>query len=152
MGALFTVDPSHESAGVDLPWIVTIGPLGDADDWEPVLCGPYEKPHALALARAVVRGDDLMAVVEPVRTYVSVDQIRDHVTTARAAASGGAQRLDLIFGETPEAAMAAAFADREVSASPPPPDQSAEGPEDLPDPQAVREGLTRIAQRLADAA
>ena len=44
-----------------LPWIITFGPLDDADEWEPVVCGPYEHAHALALAEEVVADEELMA-------------------------------------------------------------------------------------------
>ncbi|MBB2945998.1 hypothetical protein FB565_005756 [Actinoplanes lutulentus] len=70
----------------DLPWVVTIGALGGSgDDWDPVVCGPYERGHALALARAVVADDDLMAVVEPLRPLDGVDAIRREVGLARTA-------------------------------------------------------------------
>ncbi|WP_433827327.1 hypothetical protein ACQP2E_35475 [Actinoplanes sp. CA-015351] len=70
----------------DLPWVVTIGALGgSADDWDPVVCGPYERGHALALARAVVADDDLMAVVEPLQPLDGVDAIRREVEMARTA-------------------------------------------------------------------
>ncbi|MBT8224026.1 MAG: hypothetical protein HKP61_14425, partial [Dactylosporangium sp.] len=92
MGALFTVNPPAEQPAVDLPWIVTIGPLDDEAGWEPVLCGPYERPHAVALARAVVADDEFMAVVEPVQPYTSVDQIRSGIAAAQAAAEAAAER------------------------------------------------------------
>src|SRR5256885_16279840 len=72
---------------LSLPWIITIGPLSDEDEWEPVVCGPYERGHALGLAQEIVADEDLMAVVEPVVPHVSVDAIRDEVASARAAAA-----------------------------------------------------------------
>jgi hypothetical protein len=71
---------------MELPWIITFGPLSDDDEWDPVVCGPYERPHALALAESVVADEDLMAVVEPLQPHVSVDQIRGDIAAARLAA------------------------------------------------------------------
>jgi hypothetical protein len=71
---------------MELPWIITFGPLSDDDEWDPVVCGPYERPHALALAEAVVADEDLMAVVEPLQPHVSIDQIRGDIAAARLAA------------------------------------------------------------------
>ena len=70
----------------ELPWIITFGPLTDDEDWEPVVCGPYERPHALALAEEVVADEELMAVVEPLLGYAAPDEIRDEIGVARAAA------------------------------------------------------------------
>ena len=67
----------------DLPWVITIGSLGDDEDWEPVVCGPYERPHALALAQAVVADEDLMAVVEPLLPLADAEAIRDEIELAR---------------------------------------------------------------------
>ncbi len=70
----------------ELPWIITFGPLTEAEDWEPVVCGPYERPHALALAEEVVADEELMAVVEPLLGYAAPDEIRDEIGVARAIA------------------------------------------------------------------
>ncbi|HET9517088.1 MAG TPA: hypothetical protein VFO77_05120 [Actinoplanes sp.] len=86
MGALVTLDLPADSPVRNLPWIITIGPMGDDDEWEPVVCGPYERPHALALAGSVVADEDLMAVVEPLLPLVDVEAIRDEIDLARAAA------------------------------------------------------------------
>ena len=69
----------------DLPWVITIGSLGDDEDWEPVVCGPYERGHALALAQAVVADEELMAVVEPLLPLADADAIREEVELSRAA-------------------------------------------------------------------
>lgn len=69
------------------PWVITIASPGDVEDWEPVVCGPYERAHALALARAVVTDDDLMAVVEPMLPLDGVAAIRAEVEAARAPAA-----------------------------------------------------------------
>jgi hypothetical protein len=72
----------------ELPWVITIGALGE-DDWEPVVCGPYERAHALALAQAVVADEDLMAVVEPLLPRADAEAIRIEVELSRAAAETG---------------------------------------------------------------
>lgn len=85
MGALVTLRLPDDSPLHDLPWIITFGPLRDDEDWEPVVSGPYERPHALALAQAVVADEDLMAVVEPCMPHISPDEIRDEIAAARIA-------------------------------------------------------------------
>lgn len=85
MGALVTLDLPADSPVRDLPWIITIGPLGDEEEWDPVVIGPYERPHALALAQAVVADEDLMAVVEPLLTLLGVESVRDEIEQARAS-------------------------------------------------------------------
>ena len=86
MGTLVTLDLPADSPVADLPWVITIGSLGDEEDWEPVVCGPYERGHALALAQAVVADEDLMAVVEPLLPLVDAGAIRDEIELARAGA------------------------------------------------------------------
>jgi hypothetical protein len=87
VGALVTLDLPEDSPVLDMPWIITFGPLSDEEEWEPVVCGPYERPHALALAESVVGDEDLMAVVEPLLPHVSADQIRGEIAAARLAAA-----------------------------------------------------------------
>jgi len=87
VGALVTLDLPEDSPVLDMPWIITFGPLSDDEEWEPVVCGPYERPHALALAESVVGDEDLMAVVEPLLPHVSADQIRGEIAAARLAAA-----------------------------------------------------------------
>ncbi|PZF86889.1 hypothetical protein, partial [Micromonospora endophytica] len=94
MGALVTLDLPSDSPMLDLPWVITFGPLDDADDWEPVVCGPYERAHALALAEAVVADEQLMAVVEPLVPAVSVEQIRGEIVAAQLAAADETVRVD----------------------------------------------------------
>ena len=86
MGTLVTLDLADDSPVLSLPWIITFGPMDDADDWEPVVCGPYERDHALALAETVIADEELMAVVEPVQPHSSVEDIRDEIATAKLAA------------------------------------------------------------------
>ena len=88
MGALVTLELAEDSPARDLPWIVTFGPLGDDEEWEPVVCGPYERPHALALAESVVADEELMAVVEPLLPLADAEAIRDEIELARAVEAG----------------------------------------------------------------
>ena len=86
VGALVTLDLPADAPALTLPWIITFGPLSDNEEWEPVVCGPYERAHALALAESVVADEELMAVVEPVQPHVSVQQIRTDIAAARLSA------------------------------------------------------------------
>ena len=90
MGTLVTLDLPVGSPVAELPWVITIGSLGDEEDWEPVVCGPYERAHALALAQAVVADEQLMAVVEPLLPRPDAEAIRDEIELARAAVEGPA--------------------------------------------------------------
>jgi hypothetical protein len=85
VGTLVTLRLPPGSPISGLPWVVTIGALGDPEAWDPVVCGPYQRAHALALARAVVADDDLMAVVEPLQPLDGVAAIRREVELARSA-------------------------------------------------------------------
>ena len=94
VGTLVTLDLPANSPVADLPWVITIGSLGDEEDWEPVVCGPYERAHALALAQAVVADEDLMAVVEPLLPRPDAEAIRDEIELARTAAEAPDQSAD----------------------------------------------------------
>jgi len=83
VGALVTVELAEDAPERDLPWIITFGPLDDEGAWDPVVCGPYERLHALALAQEVVADDELMAVVEPMQPKVSVADIRAEIKAAQ---------------------------------------------------------------------
>lgn len=120
MGALVRVDLPGRPA-LELPWVITFGPLGDDAGWEPVVCGPYERPHALALAEAIVADEDLLAVVEPMLPYTALDDIRREIAEARLTAPDSTEDE---FDE---------------------PDDEPEGP---PTPDEVRAGQARIAARL----
>lgn len=142
MGALVTLELPEDSPARDLPWIVTFGPLGEDEEWEPVVCGPYERPHALALAESVVADEDLMAVVEPLLPHVTVEEIQGEIAAARMAAEDDrAEAEDAAdFGEYGELGVHSGASDEPeqmVEASPP------------PDPEEVRAGMVRIATRLA---
>ena len=95
MGTLVTLDLPTGSPVADLPWVITIGSLDDEEDWEPVVCGPYERAHALALAQAVVADEDLMAVVEPLLPLADAPAIRAEVELARSGAEPQTTATDL---------------------------------------------------------
>ncbi len=86
MGALVTLRLPDDSPLHELPWIITFGPLGEDEEWEPVVSGPYERPHALALAQSVVADEELMAVVEPCMPHISAAEIRGEIEAARISA------------------------------------------------------------------
>ncbi|MFV2112718.1 hypothetical protein ACFHW0_10325 [Micromonospora sp. LOL_025] len=126
MGALVTLDLPDDSPMLGLPWIITFGPLGDADEWEPVVCGPYERPHALALAETIVAEEQLMAVVEPLLPAVSAEEIRGEIAAAQVAAEDEAAQLDQadLYGDfedtiDEELEAAAEEADRAEPLAPP---------------------------------
>jgi hypothetical protein len=141
VGALVTLELADDSPLLDLPWIITFGPLGAEDEWEPVVCGPYERPHALGLAEAVVADEELMAVVEPLVPKVSADEIRAEIDAARTAAEDEAAQADdaEIYGDYEELTDEG-FAPESV-------ERPAE-PRLPPSPDEVRAGLTRIAHLL----
>jgi hypothetical protein len=132
VGTLVTLDLPADSPVADLPWVITIGSLGDEEDWEPVVCGPYERAHAVALAQAVVADEDLMAVVEPLLPLVGAEAIRDEIELARAAAEADDRPGDDI---DPDAA-AQQWETRHVRPGP------------VPTEAEVRAGFARIATRL----
>jgi len=81
------LDLPDDSPVLGMPWIITFAPEEEAEEfWDPVVCGPYERAHALALAEAVVADEDLTAVVEPLQPAVTVDQIRGEIAASRLAA------------------------------------------------------------------
>jgi hypothetical protein len=122
VGTLVTLDLPAGSPVADLPWVVTIGALDDEEDWEPVVFGPYEWAHALALAQAVVADEDLLAVVEPLLPRPDASAIRDEIELVRAG---------------------------DDSEHPPPDEQTRRvRPGRPPTAAEVREGWSRIAKRL----
>jgi hypothetical protein len=154
VGALVTLDLPDDSPVLSLPWIITFGPLDDSDEWEPVVCGPYERAHALSLAETVVADEELMAVVEPVLPHASVDEIRSEIETAKASAAEADEDEDgdddFDFdddddesdeGEDDIDVQLEEYADEheyeEVEPTPP------------PSPDEVRAGFARIAARLS---
>ncbi|MEH1014161.1 hypothetical protein V6U90_13745 [Micromonospora sp. CPCC 206060] len=140
MGALVTLDLPDDSPMLDLPWIITFGPLGDEDEWEPVVCGPYERGHALALAEAVVADEELMAVVEPLLPAASVEAVRAEIATARTLAeeeASGAEEADL-YGDYTDVLAEEEPAEEERQAR----------PLTAPTEQELRAGFNRIAEML----
>jgi hypothetical protein len=129
-----TLDLPADSPVADLPWVITIGSLGDEEDWEPVVCGPYERAHALALAQAVVADEELMAVVEPLLPLPDAEAIRDEIELARASAEPAVDADD----EPPDDPEGAedAWETRHVRPGRPPTEAE------------VRAGFARIAARL----
>lgn len=141
VGALVTLDLPADAPASTLPWIITFGPLADDEEWEPVVCGPYERAHALALAETVVNDQDLMAVVEPLQPHVSAELIQADIVAARlAAANEDAETVAL------DAELAGYAGDRID-----PPDYDDDGPIPPGDPPTideVRAGFARIAAKL----
>lgn len=141
VGTLVTLELPEDSPVLSLPWIITFGPLSDEDEWEPVVCGPYERPHAIALAESVVADEDLMAVVEPLLPRVSPDEIRSEIAAAKMAAADEASvaaGADLYgdYEEIDEEMAESTVEERAVEPSPP------------PDPDEIRAGFARIAAQL----
>jgi len=134
-----TLDLPEDSPAQTLPWIITFGPLSDEEIWEPVVCGPYERAHALALAEVVVADEELMAVVEPLQPYVAVDQIRGEIAAARLAAAE-AEDSDTEDSDDP-----AHDHDHDHDHE----HEEPIAPSDPPSPEEIRAGFTRIAERLS---
>ena len=140
VGALVTLDLPADAPALTLPWIITFGPLNDHEEWEPVVCGPYERPHALALAESVVADEDLMAVVEPLQPHVTVEQIRGDIAAARLAAENEDAEtvaLDAELGSYEDDVDLDESDDRHIE------------PSDPPTIDEIRAGFARIAQKLA---
>jgi hypothetical protein len=161
VGALVTLDLPADSPALTLPWIITIGPLSDDDEWEPVVCGPYERAHALALAEELVADDELMAVVEPVVPHVTVEAIREDIATARALAAEEADDeadddADTDVDDDEEEDEDDEYDEAEEDEyEEEEDDEEEDGEEDdghahagPPTPEEIREGFTRIAARL----
>jgi hypothetical protein len=140
VGTLVTLDLPDDSPVLTLPWIITFGPLSDDEMWEPVVCGPYERDHALALAEAVVSDEELMAVVEPLQPSVTVDQIRGEIAGARLAAEE-AEDDELADDEDDEDDLDAPDLDDHDH-----PEHIE--PSDPPTPDEIRAGFARIAAQL----
>jgi hypothetical protein len=141
VGALVTLELAADSPILEMPWIITFGPLSDEEDWEPVVCGPYERPHAIALAEEIVADHELMAVVEPVLGFASVDEIRAEIAEAQAVAAAS-PALDDTFDEDDED-----FDDLDLDE---PGENGHHEAVPLPTPAEIRAGMARIAHRLAE--
>jgi hypothetical protein len=151
VGALVTLDLADDSPVLSLPWIITFGPLDDSDEWEPVVCGPYERAHALALAETVVADEELMAVVEPVLPHASVDEIRSEIASAKLAAEDEDEYDEDEDSDDVEVSVDADYdehADHDHDEEDEFPEVEPTAP---PSPEEVRAGFTRIAARLSSA-
>jgi hypothetical protein len=146
VGALVTLELPDDSPMLGLPWVITFGPLSDEDEWEPVVCGPYERPHALALAESVVADEELMAVVEPLLPHATVDDIRAEIVAAKMAAEDEAAAADdsAIYGDYEDISEGVleevAEDDHHIEPAPP------------PSPEQVRAGMARIGAKLTGSA
>jgi hypothetical protein len=152
VGALVTLDLPDDSPVLTLPWIITFGPMEDSDEWEPVVCGPYERAHALALAETVVADEELMAVVEPVLPHASVEEIRAEIETARAAAAEDEDEdYDLVDDDDLAVSVDDDFDDEDLDEDDL--DEADEyeevEPTPPPSPAEVRAGFARIAAKLS---
>ena len=138
MGALVTLDLAADAPQHNLPWIITFGPLDEDEDWEPVVCGPYERPHAMAIAQHLIADADLMAVVEPLLPATSVPEIRAEISKAQRNA------LEAISEETDDTVdtdLEFEFDDEEG-------DEGEHEVADEPTPDDIRAGFARISARL----
>jgi hypothetical protein len=137
MGALVTLQLMPDSPMRSYPWIITFGPLTDEEDWEPVVCGPYEHPHAIALAEEVVADDELMAVVEPVMGFAAPGEIRAEIAASRAAAEAKPDGLHDDDDFDNDLDVTGGHGDETGLGAP------------LPSADEIRAGMVRVAQRLA---
>ena len=151
MGALVTLDLPDDSPVLALPWIVTFGPLDDSDDWEPVVCGPYERAHALSIAETVVADEELMAVVEPLQPHTAVDEIRGEIERAKAYVDNEDEageydpEADTHHDHDGDDAEFAEFNEEDFE------ELEEVEPTPAPSPDEVRAGFARIAARLTTA-
>jgi hypothetical protein len=135
VGELMTLDLPADSPLLELPWIVTIGPLSDPHEWQAIVLGPYERAHALALAEEIVADEDMAAVVEPITPHTSVDAIREEIDLARAIARELAAEED--DDDSDSDYLADAPAEAQQKEHPAPPTQ-----------EEIRAGVARVAARL----
>lgn len=137
MGALVTLDLAADAPQHDLPWIITFGPLDEDEDWEPVVCGPYERPHAMAIAQHLIADADLMAVVEPLLPATSLPEIRSEIEKAQRSA------LEAISEESDDSLdtdLEFEFDEGD--------EQEGHVVADEPTPDDIRAGFARISARL----
>jgi len=149
MGALVTLDLPDDSPMLGLPWIITFGPLSEEEAWDAVVCGPYERAHALALAEAVLADEDeVTAVVEPLLPHATVDLIRADIETSQVAAAEEEDDLEAVGGDDDvDVSMDDSYDESDAY------DEDEEEyeviePGPLPPPEEIRAGFARIAARL----
>ncbi len=138
MGELVTLELAADSPQHDLPWIITFGPLEEAEDWEPVVCGPYERPHALALAQHLVADENIMAVVEPLLPATTLDEIREAIDLSQRFA------LESLAEEEDDDSLDTDLEFDEETA-----DEDGHVVADEPTPDEIRAGFARLSARLA---
>jgi hypothetical protein len=142
-----TMELADDAPQHNLPWIITLGPFEEDEDWDPVVCGPYERAHALALAQALIADSDLIAVVEPVLPATSLDEIRAEVAKSQlnATESAAARQDDLDSDDEFEEDEFDDEYDEEHTHD----DDDDYG--EAPSPQEIRAGFRRISARLTQA-
>ena len=164
VGVLVTLELADDSPMIGLPWIITFGPNTDEESWEPVVVGPYERPHALAMAEEIVADDEIMAVVEPLLPFTTVDEIRAAIVASVAEAdeeedsdedTDFAEQLDL---DEDELELDEDFEDEDAEDELDDLEDDEEGADDealahptlpVPSPEEVKAGMARIAAKLA---
>ena len=139
-----TLELAPDSPILAMPWIITFGPLSDEEDWEPVVCGPYERPHAIALAEEVVADHELMAVVEPVMGFASVAEIQAEIALAKSVAAELVPDDDDLAFDDVDVDL---DLDLDLDDDDDDRDDHVVGP--LPSPEEIRAGMARVAHRLA---
>jgi hypothetical protein len=72
----------------------------ESDEWEPIVCGPYERRTRSLWPRPSPRGEPLLAVVEPLMPSVDAGAIRAEIALARAAADAASVSVDAPAFET----------------------------------------------------
>jgi hypothetical protein len=115
-----------------------------------VVCGPYERAHALSLAETVVADEDLLAVVEPVNPHASVDAIRAAIDESMAMADEADEEEDEDEYDEDDDGDVVGSLDLDD-------DELEFGEDELPEmepttppsPDEVRAGFARIGSRLA---
>jgi hypothetical protein len=154
MGALVTLDLPDDSPMLSLPWIITFGPLSDEDAWDAVVCGPYERGHALALAEAVLADqDDVTAVVEPLLPHATVEEIHADIESSMAAAADDDEgEMDDEGDDADEGGDMDVAVDEAYDETADYDDEEEEyeiiEPGPAPAPEEIRAGFARIAARL----
>ena len=107
-----------------------------------MVCGPYERPHALALAEAVVADEQLMAVVEPLLPALSAEEIRGEIAASQLAAEDEEARIEAadLYGDFDDVLDEQEEPAADVADRPEPPP--------VPTEAEVRAGFGRIAGLL----
>lgn len=152
-----TLELPDNSPMLSMPWIITFGPMAEDDEWEPVVCGPYEREHALGLAEEIVADEELTAVVEPLLPLVEIERIREEIAVARALADEEAdedQDTDLEFQsedydeDEDEESEDEDEGDEDVEYDEDDEDDDEHEHAGPPSPDEIRAGFARIAARL----